>query len=189
MFDPTRNGGFMPERSSTPHSPVGVSTNTGIKHAGNVAHEIVVVRWSDPLVQRIGHDALGTYVEIFWLGILGPTATWLLRRLAVVAVAHPDGHRLDARDTATALGLGGDVGRAAAFNRALQRLVMFGLARHVDGAIAIRTVVPPLSMRHLSRLPERLQSAHALWNDDDEHAGLAMAFGFDADAGVNVVAS
>lgn len=143
--------------------------------------EITIVRWIDPLVERLGHDALGSYVETFWLGILGPTATWLLRRLVVLVVAHPDGHSLDVPATATALGLGGESGRKAALGRAVNRLVMFGLARHVNGALAVRTVVPPLSMRHLMRLPERLQSAHALWNEDDPRMGMAVAIGIDAE--------
>lgn len=136
---------------------------------------LVVEAWRDPLIERLGHDALGDYVELFWLGILGPTATWLLRRLAVIAVAHPGGHHLDLPSTAASLGLGWDAGRGNAFARALQRLVMFGLARHVNGAVAVRTVVPPLSVRHLSRLPERLQRAHALWNEDDNTTALAIA--------------
>jgi len=142
----------------------------------NPSSDHLVVRpWRDPLIERLGHDTLGDYVELFWLGILGPTATWLLRRLAVVAVAHPGGHRVDLASTAAALGLGWDSSRTNALTRALQRLVMFGLARHVDVAVAVRTVVPPLSVRHLSRLPERLQRAHALWSDVDNSTALAIA--------------
>lgn len=137
--------------------------------------QLVVLPWRDPLIERLGHDALGDYVEVFWLGILGPTATWLLRRLALIAVAHPDGRRVDLASTAAALGLGWDASRTNAFARALQRLVMFGLARHMNGAVAVRTVVPPLSVRHLSRLPERLQRAHALWSDVDNFAALSVA--------------
>ena len=28
--------------------------------------------WEDPLVERLGHDPRSTYVEQYWLGILGP---------------------------------------------------------------------------------------------------------------------
>lgn len=139
------------------------------------ADRLVIVRWRDPLIERLGHDALGDYVELFWLGVLGPTATWLLRRLAVAAVAHPDGHHVNLPAMASALGLGWDSNRANAFGRALQRLVMFGMARHVDGTVAVRTVVPPLSVRHLARLPEHLQRAHAVWSDADNAVALAIA--------------
>jgi hypothetical protein len=142
---------------------------------------LVVVPWRDPLIERLGHDALGDYVELFWLGILGPTATWLLRRLAVTVVAHPEGHCTDLPALAAALGLGWDSNRANAFGRALQRLVMFGMVRHVDAAVAVRTVVPPLSVRHLARLPEHLQRAHALWSDADNTTALAIALDLEPD--------
>ena len=29
--------------------------------------------WVDPLVDRLGHDPRSTYVEQYWLGILGPS--------------------------------------------------------------------------------------------------------------------
>jgi len=142
--------------------------------------------WRDPLIERLGHDALGDYVELFWLGVLGPTATWLLRRLAVIAVAHPEGHRVDLPALASALGLGWDSNRANAFGRAMQRLMMFGMARQVDDAVAVRTVVPPLSVRHLARLPEHLQRAHALWSDTDNTISLALAFDLDTEIDIDV---
>ena len=42
-----------------------------------------VAPWDDPVVDRRGHDPRSAYVEQFWLSVLGPTATWLLRRLVV----------------------------------------------------------------------------------------------------------
>ena len=41
-----------------------------------------VVPWPDPVVEEHGHDPRSAYVERYWLGLLGPTATWLVRRLA-----------------------------------------------------------------------------------------------------------
>ena len=51
--------------------------------------------WDDPLVDRRGHDPRSVYVEQFWLSVLGPTATWLLRRLVAGFDHHPDGYELD----------------------------------------------------------------------------------------------
>ena len=135
-------------------------TRTGTTHE-------FVVPWRDPVIERIGHDALGDYVELFWLGILGPTATWLLRRFAYIAVTHPDGASVDRATLATSLGLGGEGGRTTALDRSVQRLEMFGIVRRVDDALAARTVIPPLSVRHLARLPARLQIAHSLWTEND----------------------
>ena len=43
---------------------------------------IRVERWTDPVVDRRGHDPRSLYVERFWLGAIGPSATWIMRRLA-----------------------------------------------------------------------------------------------------------
>ena len=38
--------------------------------------------WPDPVLDNLGHDARSPYVERYWLPILGPSATLLVRRLA-----------------------------------------------------------------------------------------------------------
>jgi len=138
---------------------------------------VVVVPWRDPVVERIGHDACGDYVELFWLGSLGPTATWLLRRLAVVVVTHPDGTQIDLADLALGLGLGPDTGPTGSFGRSLGRLVMFGLARIDPDQLAVRAIVPPVPYKQVARLPDHLQMAHALWSDESPHRALAAAYG------------
>ena len=141
-----------------------------------VTDELIVIPWRDPVVERVGFDACGDYVELFWLATLGPTATWLLRRLAITVVNNPDGFAVDLEATAQGLGLGRESGRASPFARAVQRLVMFGLAQPVGDRLAIRSVVPPLAMKQLSRLPEHLQRAHAQWAESDP--AVAMSEGY-----------
>jgi hypothetical protein len=120
--------------------------------------------WIDPLVDDVGHDPRSCYVEQFWLGILGPTATWLLRRLVTTLERHPEGCELDLGATASAMGLSFTVGRSSPFSKALQRIVMFGLAHPLPGgALAIRTSVPPVGHRHLRRMPEAVQRSHEEW--------------------------
>src|ERR671933_2368459 len=63
--------------------------------------------WPDGVIDALGHDPRSVYVERFWLGILGPSTTWLLRRLAAGLEAEPAGFSLSLPDTAQALGLGG----------------------------------------------------------------------------------
>ena len=58
--------------------------------------------WTDPVIDRLGHDPRSAYVETYWPGILGPSACWLLRRLADGMDAGPDGFDLDLPDTADA---------------------------------------------------------------------------------------
>ena len=60
--------------------------------------------WIDPVVDDDGFDPRSRYVELFWLGVLGPTATWLMRRL-VAGLDSPEGYDLDLDATARAMGL------------------------------------------------------------------------------------
>jgi hypothetical protein len=128
-----------------------------------LAGSITVRPWVDPVVDDDGFDPRSRYVEVFWLGVLGPTATWLLRRLAAGLERSPEGYELDLQATAQAMGLGYTSGRTSPFSKALQRCVMFGLAHPIDGGLAVRRRVPPISFRHLRRMPESVQAAHDDW--------------------------
>jgi hypothetical protein len=119
--------------------------------------------WLDPLVDDDGVDPRSWYVETFWLGVLGPTATWLLRRLAAGFDRHPDGYTIELVDLAREMGLTYSPMRTSPFSKALQRCVMFGMAHAVPDGIAVRRRVPHVSHRHLRRLPESLQRAHDDW--------------------------
>ena len=89
-----------------------------------------VIGWPDPVIDRLGHDPRSAYVERFWLAILGPSTTWLLRRLAAGLDASPDGFDLNLAVTARSLGLGGKVSRHGPFQKSIGRLVIFELASH-----------------------------------------------------------
>jgi hypothetical protein len=128
--------------------------------------------WIDPVVDDRGHDPRSRYVEIFWLGVLGPTATWLLRRLASGLEVEPDGYELDLQMTAASMGLKFSPGRSSPFSRALQRCVMFGMAHPLPGGgLAVRRRIPPVGHRHLRRMPEQLQLEHAGWQPNAGSSG------------------
>ena len=127
------------------------------------AGTITIGRWDDPLVERHGYPADGDYLEYFWVGTLGPTATWLYRRLARVAALHPLGVAVDLSELATSLGLGWDNGRATPLVRSIDRLVLFGLARPLIDLLQVRTAVPPLNVKQCERLPVHLRAAHLRW--------------------------
>jgi hypothetical protein len=95
--------------------------------------------------------------------VLGPTATWLIRRLVAGLERSPEGYDLDLDATARAMGLSYTAGRSSPFSKALQRCVMFGLAHSLDGGLAVRRRIPPISVRHLRRMPESVQTDHAAW--------------------------
>jgi hypothetical protein len=126
-----------------------------------------VTRWVDPIADRHGVHPCSRYVELYWLGIIGPSATWLLRRLSYGLEVHEEGFDLHLAECARSLGLGSRLGKNSPFWRSLQRLCVFDLARSGGpGALAVRTAVPPLPLRHVQRLPPGLQRSHRRWLEE-----------------------
>jgi hypothetical protein len=133
---------------------------------------LLVVPWHDPVCDRLGLDPRADYVERFWLPLLGPTSTWLLRRLAVEFETRPDGFSLDAQDVARSIGIGTRGGRSGPFPRAIDRCVRFGCIQHADhGILAVRRRLPPLSSAQVQRLPRHLRASHDDWQRDRRRGG------------------
>lgn len=125
---------------------------------------LIVRPWHDPVVEAVGHDPRSPYVERFWLALLGPSTTLLLRHLAAALEAAPEGVDLDLEDTARALGLGLRGGANSPFLRAIARTGQFHLARPDGaGAIAVRTKVQTLTHHQTERLPAALRDQHDAW--------------------------
>ena len=124
----------------------------------DVPATLVVLPWADPVIDPIGHDPRSRYVELFWLGVLGPTATLLLRRLADGLESYPDGFELDVPDLARGLGIKLQGQRRAAFANALQRTVLFGMAQQHSHGLLVRRRIPPLSHRQVAQLPTDLRN-------------------------------
>src|SRR4051795_11241080 len=55
--------------------------------------------WPDDVIDALGHDPRSAYVETYWLGILGPSTTWLLRLLVAGLEANPAGFDLPPAET------------------------------------------------------------------------------------------
>jgi hypothetical protein len=133
------------------------------------AATILPVRpWPDSVIDALGHDPRSAYVERFWLGILGPSTTWLVRFLANRLDASPEGFDLDLAATAAALGLGSKGGRHSPFMRALSRCCQFDVAEaRADGTLAVRRKLPPLTRRQVLRLSPELVAAHQAWQETE----------------------
>jgi hypothetical protein len=132
--------------------------------------------WADAVIDELGHDPRSPYVERFWLGILGPSSTWLLRRLVAGLEAAPAGYELDLASTATELGLGGRSGRHSPFVRSIERCCRFGAADlQDDTTLRVRRKLPPLTRVQVERLPESLRAEHAVWLERPE-ADAPLAF-------------
>jgi hypothetical protein len=130
---------------------------------------ITVRPWPDDVIDALGFDPRSPYVERFWLGILGPSTTWLLRRLATGFDHHPDGFEMALGETARALGLGDRGGRHSPFLRTVNRMIQFELAQVVApglGELAVRRRLPPLTRRQTIRLSPALQAAHERWQEE-----------------------
>jgi hypothetical protein len=151
--------------SPTAFPPPSVVPARPLPAAGPAADErLRIVAWLDPVADPHGVHPCSRYVELYWLPVIGPSTTWLIRRLSYGLDMQPTGLHLDLTETARSLGLGERKGKNSPFRRALHRLCTFELARsHGPGALAVRTTVPPLPLRHLHRLPESLQASHRRW--------------------------
>lgn len=156
----------------------GTSPSTGISlHAPRTPHstqvllsskKLVVVPWHDPVVEEIGYDARSRYVELFWLNVLGPSATWILRRIAGGFDTYPGGYELDVPATAAAIGLAFSDRPNNPFTRAVRRCLWFGIAQPMQGGLAVRRTLPPVSHHHLARMPRELRRLHDSWLIDAE---------------------
>ncbi len=120
---------------------------------------ITVQEWA-AAPQADGFDPRSAYVERYWLGILGPSTTVLIRHLAVTLDRSPNGTTLDVANTARSLGLKAS-GRNSSFQRSLARACLFGIATAPhSGLLLMRRTLPRVSAGLLERLPESLQQGH-----------------------------
>lgn len=125
---------------------------------------IRILPWTDPIIDTLGHDPRAPYPERFWLPTLGPTALLLMRHIAHRFDRAPEGFTLDLAETSRCLGLGERNGRNSPMARSLGRIVQFDLAaQQEDGMLSVRRHVPPISRRHVRRLPPAVQEEHDAW--------------------------
>jgi hypothetical protein len=133
---------------------------------------------------RNGYDAQSSYVEQFWLPVLGPSTTFLIRHLNTRLAREGEGVLLDAALTARALGLGEHPGRHAPFLRSIRRAIDYDLVSvgereentpESEVQLLVRRLVPMLSNRLAERLPEPLAREHhrALSRSTGEETALA----------------
>lgn len=129
-------------------------------HPWNLSEPVHVEPWPDPLLEHHGFEVRHPYVEEFWLAILGPTATWLMRRLAAHLDGHPEGGPVDLQALAAGIGVGHRNGRHAPFLRTLERCARFGLVQATPQGLRVRRHLPPLTQSQVARLPEDLRQRH-----------------------------
>lgn len=120
--------------------------------------EVVAVR--HPILEALGHHPTSDYAEQFWLPTIGPSALWTHRRLNAGFVGGRNSYSLHLADLGREIGLGAGTGRNSPIVRTVSRLLDFHLAEIIDGRLGVSTMLPPLSRRQATRLPEHLATRH-----------------------------
>lgn len=152
-------------------SPVSEPTGADVGPTEPVLDRLSVLPWLDPAQDETGHDPRSAYVETFWLPILGPSTTLLLRRLADEFEDQPEGFELDAVSLSAEIGLGPRMGRSGAFARTLDRCVKFNMVQMTGDVMYVRRKIPRVGHRQLAKLSDRLQALHASWTIDPTDDG------------------
>lgn len=123
---------------------------------------IVTVRlWPDPIIEAIGFGPQSSYIEYCWLPVLGPTATWLYRRLGSLVLQNNNDTRVDLIDTAQSLGVGRGLSHQSMIGRALGRLDHFDAIRWTERSqLAVRRALPPLTPGQLAHASDFARTMH-----------------------------
>ncbi len=124
---------------------------------------IVLSRWIDPLLDKLGHDPRSRYVERFWLPVLGPSTVVFLRYCAdqLDDAGTTAAVEIELEAVARHLGLGHKGGRNSALTRTILRSCRFGAARAGRGNnLELRRGIPPLNRTQVNHLPKSLQTEH-----------------------------
>ncbi len=160
-----------------PPRPTSIRPSSGSDPGPAPLGPIVIEAWPDPVVDQLGHDPRSSYVEQFWLPVLGPSSVWLLRRLSIELDHRPSGCSLDPAQLAADLGLGTGAGRHSPLMRTIDRCCRFGLAARSDDLVRVRRRLPPLTRGQVARLTPSLQLRHQELQDSatDRHVRAAQA--------------
>lgn len=130
---------------------------------------LLVVPWTDVVLDAVGFDPRTAYVEQFWLPLIGPTSTWLLRRFAATFDEQPDGFESSVAEMARSIGIGSRGGRNSALGRSIQRCIRFGLVRDDDhDVLAVRRRLPALTPNQVRGLTAPVRAAHRRWQQDQQ---------------------
>lgn len=155
----SESGGPVPSSGDS----VGASAKQPAVTPKTVDNLVRIRPWWDPELAISGFSARSAYCERYWLPVMGPSATLLIRLAADMCAAHPSGVTMQRAELARSLGLGKSIGPNGPLARAMLRLEYFGMAREVAGAFETRTHLPPVNAALLRRVPKQLRDNHSNW--------------------------
>ena len=157
-----------PAQTPSPPEP---GHTPGLQRDADLPDRFGVMPWLDPEQDENGHDPRSAYVETFWLPVVGPSTTLLLRRLADEFDADPDGFEIEAAVLSREIGLGARMDRRGAFARTIERCTKFHMLQQQGDLLYVRRRIPPLGYRQVKRLGPRLQALHHSWTIDPADDG------------------
>ena len=121
----------------------------------------------------VGYDVRSQYVELFWLDVLGPTATWLLRRLVPASTATREATSSTSTETATRARPVVHGRHCATVHATLNRCVLFGVRGRPKVGLPCAGASRHVATRHLMRMPAHLRQAHQQWSVPTTRISLA----------------
>jgi len=120
-----------------------------------------VAPWPDHVINLKGYAPKSAYVENYWLPILGPTTTFLLRKISTSFECSEDSEFiLYPFEWAQNLGVHPRGGKHGPFWKSITRACRFKLAQIGKNRLYVRKKLPPLSIRQVEKLPRHLQISH-----------------------------
>lgn len=122
--------------------------------------QLDVLPWTDTLVEEQGFNPRSMYVEMCWLPVMGPTATWLYRRLGSWAEYNPEGVQVGLVDLSLGLGLGEGIGSNSKLAKAFERLERFDAAKWSGSQLFVRRALAALPQRYAERLSYTAHAFH-----------------------------
>jgi hypothetical protein len=115
--------------------------------------------WNDPHFDRWGSEPRSSYVERFWLPVLGPSSIVLARNIMAAFDSNNGGYRINSAVQAGSVGLA-----PGQLRRVIERLVGFGLAKYCDpNTVALRTAWPLIGSSAIRQLPKAISQLHSDW--------------------------
>lgn len=109
------------------------------------------------------YAADSVYVETFWLPSLGPSSTWLLRKLAA-GLQGRDELTVLMSDLARHIGLSPTLSVNGPVVKTMKRLERLKMIRAIGPSQwKVRCTLPGLPLASLAHLPPALQALHELW--------------------------
>lgn len=112
---------------------------------------VTVIAWRDNLIENHpeSHPTSSSETLVWWTPTLGPTATMMAHRLAGYVAARGE-QQFTLGDLARTFGMGQSTSRVRA---ALDRLEHFGIVAVTGQTVSVRLAMPPLTQRHIAKLP------------------------------------